>query len=105
MSNLELPFCIFPGCTDFHSIASIAVIRMHLTALMLYIIDFVERWPAVSIFYHRQRSFPVSGLQSQKQGTGILDVSLGAILSGLSQGNSRRMIRAADESQSLGQTP
>jgi hypothetical protein len=56
-----------------------------------------------SIVDHRQCGPPVSGLQLKKQHAGFLDVSLRTTLGCHLQGNSSRMIRAADESQSLGQ--
>jgi hypothetical protein len=61
--------------------------------------------PVISIVYHSQCGFPVSWLQFEKQCAGFLDVSLRTILSSLSQGNSRGMIRTADESQGFGQAP
>jgi hypothetical protein len=56
-----------------------------------------------SIVDHRQCGPPVSGLQLKKQHARFLDVSLRTTLGCHLQGNSSRMIRAADESQSLGQ--
>jgi hypothetical protein len=59
----------------------------------------------VSIVYHSQCGFPLSRLQFKKQCAGFLDVSLGSTLSGVAQGNSGRIIRAANERQGLGEAP
>jgi hypothetical protein len=58
-----------------------------------------------SIVEHGQCGPAFSRLQSKKQRAGILDVSLGTTLCGRPQGNSSRMIWAADEDQSFRQAP